>query len=116
MFLLMTVQDSKAENPNGQRSGRETRATSVTETELESEGDAKDVQDTGTKRKFMKEELEFARRVYYEHRQYVPITPGMSNQIYRNGFLSKKTLDGDGYTCMQGSKNYYREYVPFILS
>ena len=116
MLLLMIMQDSKAENPDSQRFGHGTRATSVTKTESESEGDAKDVQDIKNKRKFTKEELELARQIYDEHRQYVPIAPGMSNQIYRNGLLSKKTLDGDGYTRMKGSKNYYREYVPFMFS
>ena len=61
--------------------------------------------------KFSPEMLELARRIYDEHRHYVPIAPGMVNQIYRNGLLTKKTIDGDGYIRMHGSENYYREYV-----
>lgn len=85
------------------------------ETEPESEVGAKDVQDAQAKRKFTKEELELARQIYGKSRYYVHTAPGMLNQIYRNGLLPKKTLDGDGYTRMHGSKNYYREYVLSIF-
>lgn len=35
----------------------------------------------------------------------------MVNQIYRNGILPKKPLDGDGFTRIQGLKIYHGEYV-----
>lgn len=54
---------------------------------------------------------EVARRLYDENRKFVYTAPGMANQIYRNGILTKKTLDGDGVIRMKGSNNYYREYV-----
>ncbi|KAL8687117.1 MAG: hypothetical protein Q9218_006622, partial [Villophora microphyllina] len=61
--------------------------------------------------KLSPEMRELARRIYDEHRHYVPIAPGMVNQVYRNGLIAKKTIDRDHYIRMQGSKNYYREYV-----
>ena len=53
-------------------------------------------------------------RSYDKQRKYVHIAPGMVNQIYRNGLLSKKTIDRDGYIRMKGSKNYHREYVQLV--
>lgn len=62
------------------------------------------------------EASELIRRVYDKNRKYVPVAPGMVNQIYRNGLLTKKTIDGDGYIRMHSSQNYYREYVNTGLS
>ena len=65
---------------------------------------------------FSPELLEIAQRVYDEHRYYIPCAPGMVNQIYRNGFLPKKTIDKDHHIRMQSSENYYREYEDTMLS
>jgi hypothetical protein len=56
---------------------------------------------------------ELARRTYDETRMYVPVAPGMLNQIHRMGLLPKKTLDGDHryINNIVGSKTYYKEYV-----
>ena len=66
--------------------------------------------------KLSPEVLKIAQRVYDEHRYYIHIAPGMVNQVYRYGLLTKKTIDKDNYIRMKGSKNYYREYVGISLS
>jgi len=53
--------------------------------------------------------MEVVKRAYDENRMFVPIAPGMSNQIYRNGLLTKKTVDKDNFIRMTKSKRYYRE-------
>ncbi|KAL8660125.1 MAG: hypothetical protein Q9202_006781 [Teloschistes flavicans] len=64
-------------------------------------------EDLAVKSEFSPEVRALARRIYNENRYYVPIASGMVNQIYRNGFLTKKTIDGDRLTRMEASKNYY---------
>jgi hypothetical protein len=51
-----------------------------------------------------------ARRVYDELRHFIIVPPGMINQIYRYGIMSKKTSDGNGKTRVHGPRNYYKEY------
>lgn len=68
-------------------------------------------EDLAVKSEFSPEVRALARRIYDENRYYVPIASGMVNQVYRNGFLTKKTIDGDRLIRMEGSKNYYPEYV-----
>jgi hypothetical protein len=75
-------------------------------TDTTTQGDA---DDGATGPKFSPEMLKIAREVYDKNRIYVQYAPGMRNQIYRNGFLTKKSLDGDGYIRAKGTNNYYRE-------
>ena len=61
------------------------------------------------RREFSEAELTVARRVYDQMRTFVAVPASMMNQIYRNGILTKKTIDGSGSTRMVGSRNYWRE-------
>jgi hypothetical protein len=53
--------------------------------------------------------LNVQRQVYDELRHFVMVPPGMVNQIYRYGIMSKKTSDGHGKTRAHGPRNYYKE-------
>ena len=60
-------------------------------------------------RGFSEAELELARIVYDKARHFISVPASMLDQVYRNGFVNKKTIDGSRSIRMHGSRNDYRE-------
>ncbi len=56
------------------------------------------------------EEIErISSRVYDELRHFTLVPKSMEAQVFRNGFLSKKTIDGSGSMRFHGSRKYWKE-------